>query len=217
MLPDTASTFGIDHRLCFRESSCQCGTLCLRVCDSCVHVFPVSPTSPQAIVRLPFIVSPWSDVSIRVSRDQTNARSVVVPTLLPVLNDRTAAYPGRAGIYDACATNFYTYCDWYGSFLLIAQQYLLLDPYGWFKSASTSPTKKLRFHVAFLSRSQNEEGSALGQSCARNAFSASGTDRLDCVDIHCYAGRGISFACISYCLAIESPRCSDVVSLLCQL
>ena len=73
-LPDTPSTFGTNHRHCFCEPSYQCGILCLRfLCpvywsaescyridrvpmdfesfhDSCVHVFPVSPTSPQAIV-----------------------------------------------------------------------------------------------------------------------------------------------------------------------
>ena len=107
-----------------------------------MHVSTASPTSPQPIVRPPFIVSPCSDVPIRVSRDQTNAGSVVVQTLVSDLNDRTAACPGRAGIYDATAAKFWhTYCEWYSLLLFMAQQYFLFASYGWFKNGSTSQTK----------------------------------------------------------------------------
>ena len=78
----------------------------------------------------------------------------------------------------------------YGPFLFTAQQFVLHIPYGWFKSASTSPTKILRFHVAFLSHSQNENAPALVQSCVHNALLAPGTDRLDCVGSQYYKRRG---------------------------
>ena len=94
----------------------------------------------------------------------------------------------------------------YCSFLFTAQQFVLHIPYGWFKSASTSPTKILRFHVAFLSHSQNENAPALVQSCVHNAFLASETDRFDCVGSQYHTRRGSLFACISYCLAVETPR-----------